>query len=75
VLILHQFPINGSGSFESGSGTVNSTINLYDAISTNTQGLVGSDYNNMIALLSNAEQYQFNVIFTPGLLNDTTHLK
>jgi uncharacterized protein len=24
----------------------------------------------MIALLANAEQYQFNVIFTPGLLND-----
>jgi phage tail sheath protein FI len=65
-----SIPINGSGSFESGSGTVNSTINLYDAISTNTQGLAGSDYNNMIALLSNAEQYQFNVIFTPGLLND-----
>ena len=66
-----SIPINGRGTFESGSGTVSNTINLYDAISTNTQGLVGSDYNNMIALLSNAEQYQFNVIFAPGLLNDT----
>ena len=66
-----SLPLNGSGSFMSGSGTVNPTINLYDAISTNTQGLVGSDYDNMIALLSNAEQYQFNVMFAPGLLNDT----
>jgi uncharacterized protein len=66
-----SIPINRRGTFESGSGTVSNTINLYDAISTNTQGLVGSDYNNMIALLSNAEQYQFNVIFSPGLLNDT----
>ena len=66
-----SIPINGSGSFESGSGTVYPTINLYDAISANTQGLVGSDYDNMIALLANAEQYQFNVMFAPGLLNDT----
>jgi hypothetical protein len=38
---------------------------------TNTQGLVGSDYNNMITLLGNPEAYQFNILFTPGLLNDT----
>lgn len=66
-----SIPLNGSGSFKDAVGTVNNTINLYDAISTNTQGLIGSDYNNMIDLLSNAEQYQFNVLFTPGLLNDT----
>jgi hypothetical protein len=70
-----SIPQNGSGSaggsFFNAGGTVNNTINLYDAISTNTQGLIGASYNNMIALLSNAEQYQFNVLFTPGLLNDT----
>ena len=66
-----SIPINLSGSFKSANGTVNNTINLYDAISTNTQGLIGASYDNMINLLSNAEQYQFNVIFTPGLLNDT----
>ena len=65
-------PINGSGSFTSAIGNVNNTINLYDTISnTNTQGLVGASYNNMIALLGNAEQYQFNVLFTPGLLNES----
>ena len=47
------------------------TINLYDAINTNTQGLAGSDYDNMINLHGNREAYQFNLLFTPGLLNDT----
>jgi hypothetical protein len=70
-----SLPINGSGSvggsFFDANGTVSGSINLYDAISTNTQGLVGSDYNNMITLLGNPEAFQFNVLFTPGLLNDT----
>lgn len=70
-----SIPLNGSGSaggsFYNAVGTVNNTVNLYDSISTNTQGLAGSDYNNMIALLSNTDAYQFNLLFTPGLLNDT----
>jgi hypothetical protein len=70
-----SIPLNGSGSnggsFYSATGDVNNIIKLYDAISSNTQGLVGADYNNMITLLGNPEAYQFNVLFTPGLLNDT----
>jgi len=70
-----SIPVNGSGSeggsFYNASGTVNSTINLYNNISTNTQGLIGASYNNMIALMGNPEAYQFNLLFTPGLLNDT----
>jgi phage tail sheath protein FI len=69
-----SIPVNGSGSaggsFTSATGTVNNTINLYDTISTNTQGLTGASYNNMIALLGNPEAYQFNLLFTPGLTND-----
>jgi phage tail sheath protein FI len=70
-----SIPLNGSGSnggtFYNATGDVNSTINLYNAIAANTQGLIGTDYTNMIALLGNPEAYQFNVLFTPGLLNDT----
>jgi hypothetical protein len=70
-----SLPVNGSGSaggsFTSATGTVNNTINLYDRISTNTQGLLGASYNNMISLLGNPEAYQFNLLFAPGLLNDT----
>ena len=70
-----SLPVNGSGSaggsFTSATGTVSGSINLYDTIGNNTQGLAGSDYNNMITLLGNPEAFQFNVLFTPGLLNDT----
>jgi len=66
-----KLPLVGSGSFANGVGDVNTTINLYDAINTNTQGLAGSDYDNMINLHGNREAYQFNLLFTPGLLNDT----
>jgi hypothetical protein len=69
-----SLPVNGSGSaggsFYNATGTTNSTINLYNNISTNTQGLAGSDYNNMISLLRNSDAYQYNVLFTPGLLNN-----
>jgi len=66
-----SIPSNGSGSFTGATGTVNNTINLYDQIGSNTQGLAGSDYDNMISLLANREAYQFNVLFAPGLLDDT----
>jgi len=69
-----SIPQNGSGlyggSFTGATGNVNTTINLYDKISNNTQGLAGSDYNNMITLFSNPLAYQFGLLFTPGLLND-----
>jgi len=70
-----SIPVNGSGSldgaFGGATGTVSPIVNLYDKISTNTQGVMGYDYNNMIALFGNREAYQFNLLFTPGLLNDT----
>jgi hypothetical protein len=70
-----SIPTNGSGSaggaFYNAQGTVSASINLYDTIGTNTQGLVGSDYDTMIALLGNAEAYQYNLLFAPGLLDDT----
>jgi phage tail sheath protein FI len=69
-----SLPVNGSGSaggsFTNANGTPANQINLYDTISTNTQGLVGASYDNMIALLGNPEAYQFNLLFTPGLIND-----
>jgi len=70
-----SIPQNGSGSaggsFASATGTVSGSIKLYDEIGANTQGLVGDSYDNMITLFGNPEAYQFNVLFTPGLLNDT----
>jgi uncharacterized protein len=72
-LFTGSIPINESGSFAGATGTVlqSAAINFYDNIAAQTQGLVGNDYNNMIALLGNREAYQFNLLFTPGLTNDT----
>jgi phage tail sheath protein FI len=68
-----SIPINGSGSFSTATGDIKAGTGatMYDNISTTTQGLVGGNYDNMISLLGNAEAYQFNVLFTPGLTNDT----
>jgi len=67
-----SIPINSSGSFGSATGTIGSNAKFYDQIITaapNTQGVVGSNYNNMINLLANTDNYQFNVLLTPGLTN------
>ena len=70
-----SIPSAGSGSlggaFNGGTGTViNATEanNMYQNISTQTQGLVADDYTNMLNLLANQDDYQFNILTTPGLL-------
>jgi hypothetical protein len=67
-----SLPANGSGSFGGATGTVASNVGttMYENITTTTQGLAASDYDKMVALFGNKEAYQFNLLFTPGLLND-----
>ena len=72
-----SIPALGSGSyagtFSSGVGNIipdGRTMNLYgDVNATDTQGLIGDDYNNMLNLLSNQDDYQFNLLVTPGLID------
>jgi hypothetical protein len=76
-----SIPAVGSGSiggaFTGGSGSIISTYtgggNYYDLAGTGgsgvTQGLKGDDYNQMLNLLSNQDDYVFNVLLTPGLFN------
>jgi phage tail sheath protein FI len=68
-----SIPLNRSGSFNGATGDIKAGTGatMYDNISTTTQGLTGGNYDNMIALLGNQDAYQFNVLFTPGLLDDT----
>jgi hypothetical protein len=68
-----SIPLNGSGSFNGATGDIKAGTGatMYDNISTTTQGLTGGNYDNMITLLGNQDAYQFNVLFTPGLLDDT----
>ena len=68
-----SIPAAGSGSFIAGVGVnvPNGANKYYNEITgNNTQGLSGSDYTNMIALLSNQDDYQFNLLVTPGLFNN-----
>ena len=66
-----SLPVNGSGSFGSATGTIAANVgaSMYDLIGTTTQGLAGSDYDKMITLFSNKDLFQFNLLFTPGLLH------
>ncbi len=72
-----SLPSVGSGSeggtFTGGAGDVipsGRVMNLYgDINATDTQGLVGTDYDNMLDLLSNQDDYQFNLLVTPGLID------
>ena len=65
-----SIPINGTGSFSGAEGTIKGGANFNDNIdSSNTQGLIGGNYTNMIKLLSNSNDYQFNILTTPGLTN------
>ena len=66
-----SLPINGSGSFRNATGDIMAGANFYEAIGTQTQGLVAANYDNMINLLANADDYQFNVLTTPGLTNES----
>ena len=65
-----SIPLAASGGFEDAVGGVMAGANFYDTIdSANTQGVVGADYANMINLLSNTDDYKFNILLTPGLYN------
>mgnify|MGYP003132828206 CR=1 FL=1 len=70
-----SLPALGSGSaygtFGGGLGSnipATRAANFYQNInSTDSQGLVGTDYTNAIALLADTDNYQYNVISIPGL--------
>ena len=71
-------PSVGSGSYGgSFSGSVGDILpesteaNYYGNISSQTQGLVGSDYDDMLDLLSNQDDYQYNILALPGLTDES----
>ena len=66
-----KLPVAQQGVFGGATGTIKGGANFYDAITaTNTQGLDAGNYTNMINLLSNKDEYRFNILTTPGLTND-----
>ena len=67
-----SIPAALNGVFGDATGTIKGGANFYNTISTQTQGLVADNYTNMVNLLSNAQAYKFNILSTPGLLNEST---
>jgi hypothetical protein len=68
-----SIPTNASGTFGGAIGSIPGGVNFYNTIGTgngNTQGVTGSDYDNMIELLANTDDYKFNVLLTPGLYSE-----
>jgi len=66
-----SLPAVGSGSFVEGTGNnfENGDAKFNEAITaTNIQGISPDDYTSSIKLLSNKDDYQFNVISAPGLI-------
>ena len=70
-----SLPAVSSGSFGAAVGSnipAGRAANFYNNVNaTDSQGLSGSNYNNAIALLSNVDEYKYNVISIPGLLAST----
>ena len=66
-----SIPSNISGSFTDATGDIMGGAQFYNAITdgNRSQGIPSASYNNMISLLSNADDYQFNTLLTPGLFN------
>ena len=74
-----SLPTNISGTFGAATGDLfyGGGANYYSDITNaalNTQGINASDYDRMISLLANQDDYRFNVLLTPGLISDTTAL-
>ena len=66
---VNYLPVASSGSFGGAVGSIyTGTGNFYNNISSSdTQGLVGANYNNAISLMANQDDYVFNAISVPGL--------
>jgi phage tail sheath protein FI len=67
-----SIPVIGSGSFKSGTGELFHGEALFNEniSAVNTQGINAIDYTASINLLSNSDDYQFNVLTAPGIIQE-----
>ena len=65
-------PVAQSGAMSGATGDVlgDGSDTYNDNISTVTQGITKGDYSNAINLLGNKDEFNFNIISTPGLVYD-----
>lgn len=71
VSFTTYLPTASSGSFYGAVGSVGAPASFFGAISATaatSQGVIASSYTTAISLLSNRDDYQFNIISAPGLI-------
>jgi hypothetical protein len=71
-----SIPLAASGTFANATGVVGQIAggaNFYNTLTAvNTQGMTTGSYTNMVNLLSNQDDYKFNILVAPGLI-DSLH--
>ena len=77
--VTGSLPQAASGAFDGGTNSYSGTGQqlFYNNISsTNIQGFAATSYNDAISLLSNTDEYDFNVLITPGInqINNSTQI-
>jgi len=66
-------PTAQSGSFHGAAGNIAvAGAKYFGDIDTNVQGLIGTDYDNVVTLLGNKDEFLFNIISAPGLTKQHT---
>jgi uncharacterized protein len=61
-------PVAQSGSFENATGGIAAGAGFFSAASGSApQGIPASAYTNAFAILSNKDEYQFNIVAAPGI--------
>ena len=72
-LFSTYIPRIASGAFYNATGAPKSGASYFGAIGTTSgesQGLIPASYTTALSLLSNKDDYQFNIVSTPGLINN-----
>jgi phage tail sheath protein FI len=65
-----SLPSAGSGSFSGGVAATNRVSTFFESVdtaATNCQGFAAADYSAALTLLSNKDDYDFNLLIVPGV--------
>tara|TARA_R110000868_G_scaffold46_3_gene608 strand:+ start:10725 stop:12851 length:2127 start_codon:yes stop_codon:yes gene_type:complete len=76
ITFAASLPQINSGSFQGATGAVKAGAKFFGDItngSTDAQGLVAANYTVALSLLANKDEYQFNIVSTPGLIYKNTN--
>lgn len=67
----NKLPKNEVGAFHGAAGNgAPGNAKYFGDIDTNNQGLVAGDYTKILQLLSNKDDYQFNILSAPGVTDE-----